>query len=94
MKKQIRYYFTDFWSSFDFTDCFWYIFSEYDLILNIFDYAFSLSNIQCDDHTFRLYGNSKMYVNRKILEKRMNMKIKSIGLDNRLIRSVMTSLLK
>lgn len=91
MKKQIRYYFTDFWSSFDFKDCFWYIFSEYDLILdkerpdylfyscfgtdhllydrcvkifwsgenmipdlNICDYAFSLSNIQCDDRTFRL----------------------------------------
>ena len=91
MKKQIRCYFIDFWPGFDLKNCFWYIFSEYDLILdrerpdylfyscfgtdhlsydhcikifwsgenmipdlNICDYALSLSNIQCDDRTFRL----------------------------------------
>ena len=41
-----------------------------------------------------MYGNSKIYANGKIEEKRLKMKFKSLGLDNRLSRSVRTKILK
>lgn len=41
-----------------------------------------------------MYGNIKHYASRQIQEKRMKMKMKTIGLNNRVIRSILTKLIK